>query len=297
MATVISNASKISPRNPNDMFGRAYGERAPSKPSKRKPIILQSVKPDLTLEIEYRQILREWIDEMHNSIMYWVKAAFRANEPVLTELAQDAVPAKELQKAVKKLTKRWNRNFDEAAPELAKWFAKKASKRSDKKLAKILRQGGFSVKWKMTKAQRDILHATINQNVSLIKSIPQQYLKNVEGAVMRSVQTGRDLETLVKDLMKDYKVSFKRAALIARDQNNKATSALNCARQRQLGITHGIWMHSHAGKEPRPSHVAMHGKKYRLDKGMWDKDEKKWIHPGELINCRCTQRPVVEGFD
>lgn len=295
MPTQVSNAAKLSPRNPNDIFGRAYGERAPvGSKRKSKSIVLQSVRPDLALEIEYRKIIREWIDEMHNSVLYWVRAAYRANEPVM---AADAVPAKELQKAVKKLAKRWNRNFDEAAPELAKWFSKNAAKRSDKKLKKILRQGGFSVKWKMTKAQRDILHATVNQNVSLIKSIPQQYLKNVEGDVMRSVQTGRDLDGLVKDLMKNYKVSFKRAAFIARDQNNKATSALNRARQQELGITHAIWMHSHAGKVPRPTHVKMHGKKYSLAKGMWDSHEKKWIHPGELINCRCTQRPVVEGFD
>lgn len=295
MPTQVSNATKLSPRNPNDIFGRAYGERAPASVKRnRKPIVLQSVRPDLALEIEYRKIIREWIDEMHNSVLYWVRAAYRANEPVM---AADAVPAKELQKAVKKLAKRWNRNFDEAAPELAKWFSKNAAKRSDKKLKKILRQGGFSVKWRMTKAQRDILHATVNQNVSLIKSIPQQYLKNVEGDVMRSVQTGRDLDGLVKDLMKNYKVSFKRAAFIARDQNNKCTSALNRARQQELGITHAIWMHSHAGKVPRPTHVKMHGKKYSLAKGMWDSHEKKWIHPGELINCRCTQRPVVEGFD
>jgi SPP1 gp7 family putative phage head morphogenesis protein len=148
----------------------------------------------------------------------------------------------------------------------------------------------------MTPAMQDISKATVNANVALIKSIPQQYLRNVEGIVMRSVQTGRDLGALSKDLQKQFGVTKRRAALISRDQNNKATSAFQRARQQELGITRAVWMHSHAGKEPRPTHVAMNGKTYDINKGMWDADEKEWVFPGQLINCRCTSRSVVAGF-
>jgi uncharacterized protein with gpF-like domain len=53
-----------------------------------------------------------------------------------------------------------------------------------------------------------------------------------------------------------------------------------------LGITEGIWLHSHAGRTPRPTHVAMNGKRYLISKGMWDSAVKKFIWPGEEINCR-----------
>jgi len=68
------------------------------------------------------------------------------------------------------------------------------------------------------------------------------------------------------------------------------------ARQADLGIREAIWMHSHAGKKPRPEHVKMDGKTYNITKGMWDPHEKKWIFPGELINCRSTGRPIVPGL-
>ncbi len=55
-------------------------------------------------------------------------------------------------------------------------------------------------------------------------------------------------------------------------------------------------MHSHAGKEPRPTHVKMDGKKYDVTKGMFDTAEKRFIFPGELINCRCISRSVIPGF-
>ena len=63
------------------------------------------------------------------------------------------------------------------------------------------------------------------------------------------------------------------------------------ARQADLGIREAIWMHSHAGKKPRPEHVKMDGKTYNITKGMWDR-----IFPGELINCRCTGRPIIPGL-
>lgn len=295
MPTMVSNAAKLRPLDPKDMFQRAYGAKAPVTPIK-PPLVLKSTRPALSLEIEYRRILERWIEQMHESVVYWLRASYKANEPEIA-IAQDAVPAKELQKAVKRLARRWGRNFDRAAPRLADWFTQKASQRSDAKLKTILRDGGFSVKFKMTKAQRDIIHATVNQNVALIKSIPKQYFTEVEGLVMRSVQTGRDLDGLVKDLLKRYSITRKRAILIARDQNNKATSSLNRARQMELGITKNVWMHSHAGKEPRPTHVAFHGRKFDIRKGLYDKDEGAWVFPGMLINCRCTARPVVEGFE
>jgi uncharacterized protein with gpF-like domain len=148
----------------------------------------------------------------------------------------------------------------------------------------------------MTKAQRDVLRATVHANVSLIKSIPTQYLNQVEGIVMRSVQQGMAIGPLAKELEKNYGVTRRRAALIARDQNIKATSALNRARQTELGITHAYWQHSHAGNEPRPTHVAMNNKKYSLEKGMWDSHEKKFIQVGQLINCRCTSKSIVAGL-
>jgi SPP1 gp7 family putative phage head morphogenesis protein len=140
------------------------------------------------------------------------------------------------------------------------------------------------------------MRATVNANVALIKSIPQQYLHQVEGMVMRSVQEGRNLGDLSKDLQKQFGVTKRRAALIARDQNNKATAALSRVRQLDLGIEQAIWMHSGAGKHPRPTHVRNNGKKYNIAKGWFDPAVKRFIHPGTEIDCRCVSRPVIPGF-
>jgi uncharacterized protein with gpF-like domain len=185
------------------------------------------------------------------------------------------------------------------AGKLARYFASSAARRTDERLKKILSDGGFTVKWTMTPAQKDVLEAIVAENVALIKSIPQESLARVEGSVMRSVQTGRDLHSLTKELVEGFGVSKKRARFIARDQNSKATSLLQRVRFMETGVTECVWMHSSAGKVPRPSHVKAGRDKVRFDPkvGWFDPDLKKYIWPGTEINCRCVCRPVVRGFE
>lgn len=258
-----------------------------------KAKVLRPVHASAGIAAEFSRRLRRLIARMHASCAWWVRAAYRANEP---EISQDATPAEILRAAIKRLTKRWTTKFDEASSKLGAWFAKAAGKRSDEALKKILKESGISVEFQMTAAQRDIAQATVNQSVGLIKTIGQQHMAKVEQAVMRSVQTGRDLGALTKDLREIAGVSERRAAFIAKDQNNKATAAFTRARQIESGITEAVWLHSSAGKVPRPAHVAMNGKRYDVAKGMWDEDEREWVFPGSLINCRCLAKSVVPGF-
>src|ERR1700758_4317373 len=94
--------------------------------------------------------------------------------------------------------------FNAMAQELAVYFAQAAHRRSDAALKNILKRGGIAVEWRMSPRVQSILEATIHQNVSLIRSIPEQYLAQVEQAVMRSVQTGRDLKQLQNEFMTNF---------------------------------------------------------------------------------------------
>ena len=168
-------------------------------------------------------------------------------------LAEDASPASELLASMRSLGRRWLKRFDEGAKRLGEYFATTVSKRSDATLKRILKDAGF----------------------------------------MRSVQQGRDLATLTTELETRYGITRRRAALIARDQNNKATAAMTRVRYQELGLTQAIWMHSAGGKEPRPTHVANSGKAYNVSEGWLDPAVNERIWPGTLINCRCVARPIL----
>ena len=264
--------------------------------------VLRPVHPNAGIEADFRKKLYALVEEMHSSFDYWIKAAYRKNEPAI---AQDATPAAEIQDEINRLAKKWQRRFNAAAPELAAYFARRASRRSDAVLERILRDAGISVRFQMSAAMRDILRATIEQNVSLIKSIPQQYLTQVQGEVMRSVSIGRDLGSLAKALTEQYGVTKRRAAFIARSQNNLATASMSKVRQLEVGIDEAVWLHSHGGREPRPTHVANSGKRYKIQDGWFDPHAYRvkgggwrgeWIWPGQLPNCKCVAKPIVKGF-
>ena len=260
----------------------------------QQPKTCRAVPANRGIEAKYRKALQRLIAEMHASVEYWLTAAYRKDPPrmaALVEQAQDASPSAKIKKVLDELARRWTDRFNEYAPKLAEAYLQGAFKASDSAFRAALKEAGWAVDFKMTPAVRDAFNASLEENVGLIRSIPEKYLQQVEGTVMRSYSAGRDLATMVKDLKQLYPAASHRAELIARDQSNKANAVVNRARQMELGITEAIWMHSHAGKNPRPDHVAANGKRYKIAEGCLISGV--YIQPGEEINCRCTSRAVL----
>lgn len=257
----------------------------------KKPKTARAVHANRGIEAKYKKAMSRMIDEMLTSYEYWLTAAYRKNPPRVSELAQDGTPSSEIQKTLKTLGKKWQARFDEWVPKLAEAYVTRMYKATDSAFRKSLKDAGWAVEFTMTPVMRDAFNASLAENVGLIKSIPVQFHQKIEGIVMRSYSAGRDLKTMTDDLKALYPITTNRAVLIARDQSNKANSVVMRARQLEIGIERGIWMHSHAGKTPRPSHVAANGKEFKIADGCLIDGE--YLHPGEKINCRCTSRPVL----
>lgn len=260
----------------------------------KKPKVARSVAANRGVEAKYRKDMQRMVREMRKSVEYWLRAGYRKYPPrmaTLVEQAQDASPSASIKRILDDLAKRWTERFDEWAPKIAEAYLQGMFKTSDSAFRQALKDAGWAVEFKMTPAVRDAFNASLEENIGLIRSIPEKYLQQVEGVVMRSYGAGRDLETMVKGLRELYPVTNRRAELIARDQSNKANAVVNRARQMELGITEAVWMHSHAGKNPRPDHVAANGKRYKIAEGC--KISGQFIQPGEAVNCRCTSRPIL----
>ena len=261
------------------------------------PATLSPISPAAPIRAKYERRLLALVDEMHRSLVHWITAEYRANQPEVVLLASDKSPAAAMRAIIARVGKRWLQRFDEMAPKLADYFATAVKDRNDRALMGDLRRAGMTVRFKMTAAMNDAYQAVRAENVNLIRSIAQQHLTQVETLVMQSVQQGRDLGTLTKELTARYGVTKRRAAFIALDQNNKATATLTRVRHLELGITKAKWLHSAGGKTPRPEHVAFSGKTYDIAKGHDFGDGEGPTWPGVEPGCRCVAVPVVPGFD
>ena len=251
------------------------------------------VSPNRGIEADYRKRLESLVREMHDSIVYFVIASYRKHTPVM---AQDASPTSFIARALNKLIERWQRRFNSVSKELATRFVGKVNNTTSITFTEAAKKAGMTVKFTMTPLLQDAYSAAIEENVGLIKSIASEHLAEVQGLVMRSVQAGRSMKELTDELVTRYGITRRRAALIARDQNNKATSVMNAAKQIELmgDDAEATWKHSAAGKHPRPEHVAANGKTYKVKQGMFL--EGKWTWPGREINCRCTSSLIIKGY-
>ncbi len=257
-----------------------------------KPKTVSAVHANRGVEAKYRESLDRLIKEMIHSYDYWITAAYRKYPPrMATAIAQDAAPSKAMAKILKVLGRRWNKRFNQLSNKMAEAFATSMQKTTDHSFKEALKKAGWTIEFTMTKTVKDVLDSVIAENVALIRSIPQEYLTEVQGIVMRSYSRGRDLHYMTTELKSRYGVTQRRAALISRDQSNKINSSVQQARQLQIGIVDALWQHSSAGKVPRPSHVAANGKPYKIAEGRLIDGE--YIFPGQKINCRCTSRSIL----
>ena len=259
------------------------------------PVTVRAVHPSVAVADWYFAELDEVIGAMQADMWKHVLGAYGQIAP--PEIAHDANPSLLIRAALRKWGAKWQKRFDKLSTDLSRKFARKSFTVTQTQLRAAFRDAGFTVKFQPTPGSAAAYQAVVAENVNLITSIPEQYIKDVESRVWNAVMHGGDLHELSVGLRKTYGITRERAALIARDQNAKAKAVIERARRQELGITRAVWIHSTGGKVPRATHVAMNGKPYDIAQGMYDSAEGRYVLPGELINCRCTSKAVIEAFE
>lgn len=260
------------------------------------PKILRAIHPNAGVRAWYRKRIFKELEQMQRSIAYWLEAAYRRRED---EIVGDASPARDLMAVFRSNMRRWMRRWDALADWLGRRVVEKVDASATIAMKEAFKAAGFTVKFDGSRRLNSVTQALIAENVSLIKSIPQQYLTDVEGIITRGVSMGRDLSYVTEELKKRYDITRRRAAFIARDQMDKATQAVQRARDEDLGITEAVWVHLPGQKSSRETHIAMHGKRFKLsgpDAGLYDSAMGYNVLPAELPNCRCVYRRILPEF-
>lgn len=144
----------------------------------------------------------------------------------------------------------------------------------------------------------DLLQLSKKNNKTLIESLPEEYLKEVETIVVNGVTSGARYSTIAKQITASAGSANSHLAgrikTIARNEMQTMTARLNLRRSESLGITKGIYRTSQ-DESVRPCHRELQGQIYKLAKGAWSPTCQKFIQPGITdINCRCRYSPIIE---
>lgn len=128
----------------------------------------------------------------------------------------------------------------------------------------------------------------VHENVSLIKSIPEDLLSDVNETVNRMVRQGYRVEDISDEIKARYGVSQSKANLIGRDQTSKFAGSLNMLRQKSLGLSRYVW-HGVEDDRERDSHLANEDQVYS-----WTAPPAETGNPGEDYQCRCWAEPYLD---
>ena len=148
-----------------------------------------------------------------------------------------------------------------------------------------------------------IMNAVINENLTLIKSIPQEVLKDMQVALSQGIISGNQKE-LIKNLKRIKGVSKDRAVFIARDQIHKAVESFKQVQNTALGIEYYEWLT--ADDERVSDGIGGHAQnnhrifKYGSNEAIISHSNKRGYYygkPGDRPNCRCIAVGVILDTD
>lgn len=141
---------------------------------------------------------------------------------------------------------------------------------------------------------REAMGIWVDKNVSLIKTIPGDSLRQMKDIVQEGFRTGKTTTAIVKEIQHTYGVDKRRARLIARDQIAKLNSDLTKTQQTDAGVNQYTWSTS-GDSRVRDGHRRLNGKKFSWDDPpVVDAKTGRRAHPGEDYQCRCVALPVFD---
>ena len=264
---------------------------------------------------ELMAMIREMAREFHDAL-----AVYREKRDQITvDDITGTWLTTDVEKRLKKLGDRWAERFKEYAEGKSPAMVKRILRQTDLQLKTTLKDW-FSeermtlISESVPTALKQSMKAHIAENVSLIRSIPAQYLERVQGAVTRAITGGVSYRQLVTEVARYQKMGLRRAELLAQDQVRKISTTLTVRRCEQVGIKRFMWVHSNAGKEPRPYHIRRwdgssgknNGHPNGLNGFLFDLAHPPVIqeahgtqpeirgYPAQLPYCRCQMVPVID---
>jgi uncharacterized protein with gpF-like domain len=280
-------------------------------PKGTKPKVMRGT--DLALPVgvaaRYNRALQSLTLEMTHTAQREITALFRHPDVVdyftkLGAAAMDISPASQARILTNQLKDRFDQLFNQHAKPDATKMMDEAAAASEAAVSISLRalSAGLTLKTDVvTGTMREFMTATIANNVSLIKSIPSEFFRDVQQAVLSSIADGKGLDDLTTFFEDQHGVQSRRAKNIALDQTHKAYNGLNKGRMQAVGIQAFEWIHSGGGLHPRIHHLdppeagGLNGGVFSFDKlPIIDLNTGERGIPGQAINCKCTMRPVIK---
>ena len=263
------------------------------KRKSKKPIKLNKIQYPKMIEAEYYKALKSISDNMKRIVKEDLLPVLKAKQ---SEYTADGI--------VEDIMIIFDRLRAFESPFMAIQTASKMVRSIDKISLEKLRTSinqRFSIDMPDMFAREGIekfVTASIAKNATLIKSIPSEFIKDIETKIYNGVSSGSAYKTIEESIIgidgitSSFGKLENRVKLIARNEVSTITGQINKQRLQSIGVSKFIWQSSN-DERTRDSHADLDGQAFSYD-DLPTNENGQEIYPSSEINCRCTSIPVFE---
>lgn len=279
--------------------------------SKMRPRASRAIEPNMGYSIAAGKRIQKIVNAFeiaYKKEALKIAAKYCKNE-VQDAKGDDSPVPKALEIALAKLAAKQSMGMGSNAKKVSRWFCNALLRSISAEQRRALRKAGVSTEWlnrkwsvPVTKGQYISKEAAkkipdyVEWSSSLITKLCERSAQRVQNAIAEGISKGYNLSRLTEKINSLENMDEARAARVALDQSCKLNQFIQVENSKALGVKEGIWVHVPGQYESRASHMKMNGKKFDLEKGMYDPDVEDYVQPGELPYCRCCFKAILPGF-
>lgn len=169
------------------------------------------------------------------------------------------------------------------------------SRRDEKVWAEYTQFLGINLRHEIATAPTgEVMRDLMNEQVSLITSLPLDAAQRVHELAIGSLYEGARAEEIAAEILRTGDVTKSRANLIARTEVGRAATTLTQARAEYVGSVGYIWTSAH-DSDVRPLHKRLDGTFHAWNDPPVSGEKGERAHAGCIYNCRCFAYPVLPG--
>ena len=278
------------------------------KRSKQKTMLPQ--KASRTIEKKYKKLIASLARDMKKDVREQLIPVLECDKNIYQDTYEEST-SDAIKYIIAALVVKYSDIVKLMNYEVEKIVKKLDSVQKSKFLANINSAIGVDMKQVLARENLDeTVKALIHKQTSLIKSIPDEFFKQIEHEIYTGITNGDRYETIAKRIKgtKDISSVFgkldNRVKFIARNEVENINAILVKKRSEKIGIKKFKWQTARdervrgnpAGKYPdsKCSHYKLDGEIFEWKKGA--KCGSKTIWPGTDFNCRCVAINMIEGI-
>lgn len=134
----------------------------------------------------------------------------------------------------------------------------------------------------------------VDDMTGLITRMASDDLTRLREVIVEGLAKRQSIGAIEDTLRASRGFTAARAKRVALDQSIKINQGVQRANAHDLGIKTAVWVHVPGQYSSRKTHMAFNGKRFNVNKGLFDSDVGEYTLPGVLPFCRCICRYDID---